>query len=80
MSLIIVITNNGSGPDDAANYNYEVRVNQGILEYGHIYNHDRRDGWKKLVQMMLDEGDPYETIPDHVFRKVSELIKKGAGK
>ena len=53
--LIIKIQNNGTGTDSAANYRYQVMVNEKIIESGSIMNHNRKNGWRNLVGMMLPE-------------------------
>lgn len=60
MSLIVVLTNK-SQLADISNYNYEVLVGDGSTErsqsiaHGRITGHRRADGWKALVQRLLDE-------------------------
>lgn len=62
MSLIVVITN-VSKLAPTSDYNYEVLVGDGTdagsasIAHGKITGHQRSDGWKKLVQRVLDEAD-----------------------
>lgn len=75
MSLIIVITNNKTGTNQAANYSYEVRVNSAVIESGHIENHDRSQGWKNLVRMLLDDSVQDEP-PAALEKRYDEMLKK----
>lgn len=52
MSLHIIVHNDLSGPDHAANYNYEVRINDDVISTGRITNHNRRDGWQTLLRKL----------------------------
>ena len=47
--LIILIHNDGTGTEENANYTYEVRINDKVLEYGSIKGHNRSDGWRTLL-------------------------------
>ena len=56
--LIILIHNNGTGTDESANYDYEVRVNQKVIETGRIEGHNRKDDWRALVgKLYLETRD-----------------------
>lgn len=54
--LIIKIQNDGTGTNESANYRFQVMVNDSVIESGAIRNHDRREGWQKLVGMLLAES------------------------
>lgn len=54
MSLIIVLHNQGIDDTNISDYNYEVRINERIIESGHIAGHDRAKGWRPLVEMLVD--------------------------
>ena len=62
MALILVITNK-SNLAPVSDYNYEVLVGDGTrggsteIAHGQIKDHTRDDGWKKLVQRVLDVSD-----------------------
>lgn len=51
--LIITLHNDGTGDVRTGNYDYVVRVNDNVLERGHIEGHLREQGWQQLVSMML---------------------------
>ena len=53
--LIILIHNEGTGTDESANYTYEVRVNELTIARGEILGHNRWNGWKNLLQMLLED-------------------------
>jgi hypothetical protein len=52
--IIVLIHNDGTGTDKSANYTYEVRVNQKIIETGNIKGHNCKDGWKVLLHELTD--------------------------
>ena len=63
MSLIVVATNM-SNLADVSDYNYQVLIGDGsprskTIAGGKIEGHKREDGWKALIQRILDET--YET-------------------
>lgn len=64
MSLIVVLTNI-SQLADVSDYRYQVLVGDGtpersqIIARGEVKGHRRADGWKTLVQHLLDET-PHE--------------------
>lgn len=51
--LIITLHNDGTGDVRTGNYDYVVRVNDNVLERGHIEGHLRGQGWQQLVSMLL---------------------------
>lgn len=53
MSLIVVIHNDGTGSDDAANYDFQVYVNETKIAEGEIFRHDRKDGWIRLLERLF---------------------------
>ena len=55
--LIILIHNDGTGTPLLANYTYEVRINERTISRGEIKGHRRRDGWRKLVDMIPHKKD-----------------------
>lgn len=60
MSLIVTVQNI-SQLADVSNYQYQVLVGDGTLRgsnliaAGQIEGHKRADGWKKLIQRVLDD-------------------------
>ena len=48
--LIILIHNDGTGTDEAANYTYEVRINERSIAGGVIKGYNRADGWATLAR------------------------------
>lgn len=54
MSLIVVFTNDGTGDGRTGNYRVGVFINDTSLYHGEVKNHDRRAGWKQLLQDFLD--------------------------
>ena len=54
--LTIKIVNDGTGTNTDANYRYQVLVNDTVIESGEVKGHDRRKGWRNLVEMMVKES------------------------
>jgi len=54
--LIIKIQNDSTGTEEVGNYKYLVMVNDVVIELGDIKGHKRKEGWQKLVAMMLKES------------------------
>lgn len=54
MSLILIFHNDGTGLwPDVGNYNVKVMVNQRMIAQGRVENHQRNEGWEKLVEKFL---------------------------
>ena len=56
--LTIKICNDGTGNKEIGNYKYEVQVNYKTIEEGTIEGHKRKEGWRKLVKLLI--GDENE--------------------
>ncbi len=52
--LIVLIHNDGTGTEEIANYDYEVRINHEVIERGCINDHHRKDGWRPLIREIAD--------------------------
>lgn len=48
--LIVLIHNDGTGTQNHANYDVEVRVNEHTLWRGRVIDHDRENGWPELLK------------------------------
>lgn len=64
MALIVVITN-VSQLAPISDYNFEVLVGDGsprslTIRKGSIKSHTRADGWKALVQRVLDDEEEHD--------------------
>lgn len=56
MSLIVVLTNDGTGRDESANYRWAVYVNASRLFTGRLTDHDRKTGlWALLAQLAAEQ-------------------------
>lgn len=56
MSLIIALTNDGTGTDKSANYRWVVYVNKNRLSAGRLTGHDRGTGlWALLAQLAAEQ-------------------------
>jgi hypothetical protein len=55
VSLILIITNTGTGPDVAANYRWKAMVNQELLAEGEVLSHDRALSWEELVDRVVKQ-------------------------
>jgi hypothetical protein len=55
--LIIKIQNDSTGTNESSNYRYQVLINQTVIESGEIRGHNRDDGWRELVKMMIEKEE-----------------------
>lgn len=57
--LVVYIHNDGTGTDEAANYDVHARVNGRLIAAVHVTGHRRANGWRDLLRMIADtsEGD-----------------------
>ena len=58
--LIVEIHNDSTGKDSSANYNVRVKVNLEIISEFRVEGHNRRDGWKKLLQEVAEKAQMEE--------------------
>jgi hypothetical protein len=70
--LIILVHNDGTGTEEQANYDYEVRINNEVMERGRILDHHRKDGWQALIRDIADRHQPTTTDPNQ--EKIDSLI------
>ena len=79
--LLIKIVNDGSGDSKTGNYDYEVFVNKELIASGKVENHNREEGWRKLVRMLADQKEPKESVPKKKsgtgidWSKIPEVIR-----
>jgi hypothetical protein len=52
--LIVLVHNDGTGTEVHANYDYEVRINNDVIERRRILDHPRKDGWQELIREIAD--------------------------
>ena len=52
--LTLTFTNDGTGNEKVASYDYLVTVNTTVLERGRLENHRRTLGWKALVRRVVE--------------------------
>jgi len=52
--LTIQIHNLGTGDNEHANYEYAVLINRKVIDAGFIYDHNRNNGWVKLLEMLCE--------------------------
>lgn len=56
MSLIVILTNDGTGTGESANYLWSVRVNDRELFTGRLTGHNRKNGvWGLLGQLAIEQ-------------------------
>lgn len=56
MGLIVILTNDGTGTDESANYRWQVRVNARTLFSGRTTGHNRKNGvWGLLAQLAIEQ-------------------------
>lgn len=60
--LHLHIRNVCTGPDDAANYQWELYVNSERREVGHVTGHDRSKGWRELLRMIAGESPDLDRL------------------
>ena len=58
--LIIEVHNDGTGNDSSANYNVRVKVNLEPIAKFRVEGHNRKDGWKKLLQKVAEKAQIQE--------------------
>lgn len=54
--LILEILNDGTGTKKIGNYRYKVMVNHEVIDEGVIIGHDRENGWRNLVRMVISDS------------------------
>ena len=64
--LIVTAHNDGTGPDDAANYDVTVYVNRVIIAQCRVVGHNRAHGWRGLLALIakLPENSEVNTLLD----------------
>jgi len=67
--LIVLVHNDGTGTEEIANYDYEVRINNEVLEHGHVQGHHRKDGWQALIREIADH---HQITSNHVSGNANE--------
>jgi hypothetical protein len=60
--LIVLAHNDGTGSNESANYNVEVRINEGTIWKGRIEGHDRSEGWTTLLYRIANAGKEADGI------------------
>lgn len=55
--LTIQILNDGTGTEECSNYTYDVFVNRDKIESGDIRGHNRKDGWRNLLKLMVEDDE-----------------------
>ena len=68
--LIVKIVNDGTGTVDVGNYRYQVMVNDTVLESGEVKEHQRKDGWRALLQMIIDK--PNSDLHEYMMQFILE--------
>lgn len=58
--LIVEIHNDGTGKDSSANYDVRVKVNLETIAEFRVEGHNRKDGWKKLLQEVAEKAQMWE--------------------
>jgi len=54
--LIVHVHNEGTWPDNTADYTYKVYVNREEIASGEVIGHQRSDGWQELLRRVADVG------------------------
>jgi hypothetical protein len=67
--LIVLVHNDGTGTEERANYDYEVRINDEVIERGRIQGHDRKDSWQVLIREIADR---HQTSSTNVLGNANE--------
>lgn len=73
--LVIKIINETANDNNIADYQYTVMVNDTIIDFGKIYNHNRNNGWRKLVEMIIEDSRKQEII-NEVFSEYKDSWEK----
>jgi hypothetical protein len=62
--LLILVHNDGTGSEETGNYDYEVRINNEVIERGRIQGHNRKDGWRALIKEIANHQQTSPTDPN----------------
>jgi hypothetical protein len=82
MSLIIVITNDATGTEDSANYDWRVQVNREVIARGRVEGHDRAHGWRPLLRRVAGAENQLDRLALEEFlagRRLGDPWKDGDG-
>lgn len=60
--LIVLVHNDGTGNVKIANY--EVWINNEVIERGRIQGHDRKDGWQALIREIAEQSQSFAADPE----------------
>lgn len=53
--VTVELTNDETGNDEVAHYNYLVRLGGRVVKEGRIQNFERDRGWRGLIQALAEE-------------------------
>jgi hypothetical protein len=76
--LTIRIKNDGTGTPEIGNYDFEVLVNNGIIDFGHVNGHKRSEGWQELVRMIANYDSFDQLIVDLHKMQEDEKLRESA--
>lgn len=62
--LLVLVHNDGTGSEEKANYDFEVRINNEVIERGRVQGHNRKDGWRTLIKEIVDHQQASPTDPN----------------
>lgn len=54
--LIVLVHNDSTGTEEAANYDVEVRINERTIWTGRVDGHHRANGWPRLLEKIALAG------------------------
>jgi len=55
--LIIKIHNDGTGDERIGSYDWEVWINQDMIDKGRVEKHYRMDGWEQLLRRIASVSE-----------------------
>jgi hypothetical protein len=75
MSLIIELSNDGTGTSEVSNYDYVIKIKGRVLEAGKIRNHITARGWKVLLYHLA-----MQVNKDKIFAEVQRDAQENHSK
>jgi len=81
-TMLVIRILNVTGGKDKANYQYEVSINGAVMQCGSFYNPKNIDGWRTLIQKMLEqdskEGNALHPSPSNT-KSIFKLYESEIG-
>ena len=56
--MLVITFHNLSDGQPVSDYEYSVYINRRLIETGIVSGHTRAEGWRELIERLLDETEP----------------------